>query len=100
MPAIGKALGQFLAPRGRMPKLIASDVKSVVENLKKSVRIRIKDAPVIQCQVGKENMKEEEVVENVKAVIKYLETRLSKGKVNIGKIMLKLTMSEPIAVEV
>jgi len=100
MPLIGKSLGQLLAPRGRMPKILSSDVNSTVESLKKSVRIRIKDSPVIQCKIGKENMKDEDVMGNAKAVMKYLETRLPKGKANIGKAYLKLTMSEAIELEV
>ena len=100
MPLVGKSLGQLLAPRGRMPKVLASDVKSAVEILKKSVRIRIKDSPVIQCKVGKEDMKDEEVMENVKSVLKFLETRLPKGRANIGKAYVKLTMGEPVEIEV
>lgn len=100
MPLVGKSLGQFLAPKGRMPKLISSDVSGAVEALKKSVRIRIKDSPVIHCKVGKESMKDEEVIENVKAVMKHLENRLPKGKANIAKVYMKLTMTEPLQVEV
>ena len=100
MPSVGKALGQLLAPRGRMPKMFSGDPNQFVDTLRKSVRIRIKDSPVIQCKVGKENMKDEDVAENVKAVVKYLETRLPKGKSNIDKLWLKLTMSEPMQVEV
>lgn len=100
MPLVGKSLGQLLAPHGRMPKVLTSDVTGTLESLKKSVRIRIKDSPVIQCKVGKEDMKDEEITENVKAIVKYLETRLPKGKSNIGKMYLKLTMGKPIQVEV
>lgn len=81
MPAIGKVLGQFVGPRGKLPKIITGDVKSVVKNLKKSVRVRIKDAPVIQCLIGKEDMKDEEIAENVEAVLSFLEKKLPKGKI-------------------
>ena len=100
MPLVGKSLGQLLAPRGRMPKVLTADISGTLESLKKSVRIRIKDSPVIQCRVGKEGMKDEEIVENVRSVIKYLETRLPKGKQNVGKLYLKLTMSKPMEIEV
>ena len=58
MPIVAKNLGKFLAPRGKTPKPIVGDVRKMVESLKKSVRIRIKDAPVIQCPVGVESMKD------------------------------------------
>ena len=100
MPTIGKVLGAYLAPRGKMPKMYTSeDVKSLVKSYKKSTRIKIKESPVIQCSVGKENMKEEEVVENVQEVIKALELKLPKGKQNIGRLMLKLTMAKPVKIE-
>jgi large subunit ribosomal protein L1 len=102
MPTVGKLLGQLLAPKGLMPKLITpgSDVNSLVEKLKKSIRVKIKDSPVIQCQIGNEKMEDEKIVENVETVLKFLETKLPKGKHNIGKIMLKLTMSKPVKVGV
>ena len=98
MPAIGKAFGQFLAPRGKMPKIIAGDAGKLVKNLKNSVRVKVKDAPVIQCLVGNESMKDEDVVENVEAILDFLNTKLPKGKHNIGEVLIKLTMSEPVKV--
>ena len=99
MPTIGKVLGQFIGPKGKLPKIITGDVKSLVENYKKSVRIRIKDAPVVQCSVGKENMDDEKIVENIETVLKALETKLPKGKNNFKEMFVKLTMSKPVKVE-
>jgi large subunit ribosomal protein L1 len=99
MPVVGKILGAYVGPRGKIPKLLTGDANALVKNYKKSVRIRIKDSPVIQCMVGNEKMKDEEVTENIEAVMKFLETRLPKGKTNIGKTRLKLTMGEPVKVE-
>jgi len=98
MPLIGKIFGQFLAPRGKMPRIISGDAASLVKNLKNSVRIKVKDSPVIQCLVGKEDMKDEDVVENVESVLNFLETRLPKGKQNIKEVLIKLTMSKPVKV--
>ncbi len=100
MPLIGKLLGRYLAPRGKMPKIISGDVNQLVDSLKRSTRIRIKDAPVIQCVVGNENIKDNEISGNIEALLKYLKSRLPKGKTNIGEVMLKLTMSKPVELEV
>jgi large subunit ribosomal protein L1 len=101
MPIIGKVLGAYLAPRGKMPKIFnENEVKDLVKNYKKSVRIKVKDSPVIQCLVGREDMKNEDIAENVEEVIKALVAKLPKGKHNIGKIMLKLTMGKPVKIEV
>jgi large subunit ribosomal protein L1 len=100
MPIVGKHLGQILAPRGKMPTVITRDVKSMISELEKSIRIRTKDAPVIQCPVGTEDMPDEKIAENIEALIEFIITKLPRGRNNIGKILLKLTMSKPVRVEV
>ncbi len=96
MPVIGKSLGQLLAPRGKMPKIVSGDVNSIVKNLKKSVRIKIKDSPVIQCMIGNEDMEDKKISENIETVLKFLETKLPKGRHNIKEVLLKFTMSKPV----
>jgi large subunit ribosomal protein L1 len=94
-------MGASLAPKGKMPKMFTSDeIKGMIKNYKKSTRVKIKDSPVIQCLIGKEYMKDEEIAENIQEVLKFLETKLPKGKHNIGKILLKMTMEKPVKIEV
>ena len=99
MPEATKALGQFLGTRGKIPKLLLGDAKKMVDNYKKSTRVRIKDSPVIQAIVGKENMKDEDVADNVEAVVNFLKTKMPKGMHNIRRLMIKLTMSKPVKIE-
>ncbi len=98
MPLVGKVLGQMLAPKGMMPRPITENVNELVTRLKKSVRVKVRDSPVIQAMVGKEDMADAEIEENVKVVLNAVEARLPRGKQNIRKIMLKLTMSEPVKI--
>jgi len=100
MALVGKTLGQMLGPRGKVPKVLTGNPKELIDGYKKSVRIRTKETPVVQCFVGKETMKDEEVSDNIEAVLKFLEGKLPKGKINIGNVMLKLTMSKPVKLEV
>ena len=100
MPAVGKNLGSLLAPRGKMPAVVGGDFEGVVERYKRSVRIRIKDSPVIQCIVGIESMKDEDVTENIEAILGFLEKRLPKGRNSMGKSLIKLTMGKPVKLEV
>lgn len=100
MPIVGKHLGKFLAPIGKMPKPVAGDVAKVIKSYKNAVKIQVKRQPVIHTVVGSEDMKEEDVAENIKALINFLITKLPKGKNNIGKVYLKLTMSPPVKLEV
>lgn len=102
MPVIGKSLGKLLAPRGMMPAVLppTTPPSALVDRLKKSIKIMVKGSPVIQCSVGNEKMPDEKISENIAAVLKFLETKLPKGKKSIGKILLKMTMGEPVKAEV
>ncbi len=100
MPLIGRNLGKVLAPRGKMPRLIKGDPKSMIEKYKKAIMIKTKDNPVIQCKIGKESMKDEDIAENAMEVINTVISKLPKGKVNIKSIFLKFTMSKPVRVEI
>jgi len=100
MPVVGKILGQFIGPRGKLPKIVSGDVDLMIKNYEKSVRIRVKDAPVIQCLIGKESMSDGQLTENIEAIMQFLEKRLPKGKNNIGKVLLKFTMSKLVKVEI
>jgi len=100
MPVVGKSLGTLLGPRGKIPKVLVGNVEDVIKKHKNSTKIRVKDSPVIQCIVGNESMKDEDVVENIEALLKFIEGRLPGGRSNIGKIMMKTTMGKPMKLEV
>ncbi len=55
---------------------------------------------MIQCMVGKENMDDNQIVENIEGVVKFLEKNLPKGKININNFLLKFTMGKPVKVGV
>lgn len=99
MPVVGKHLGKFLAPIGKMPKPIVGDVNKMVEDFKRGIRIEVKKQPIIQTTVGSEDMKVEEMDKNITAVIEFLKKKLPKGKNNINRVFLKLTMSHPVKLE-
>jgi large subunit ribosomal protein L1 len=96
MVTIGKGLGPILAPRGKMPTPIPGDAKQVIASYKKSVRLKVKDTPVVQCIVGVDAMKDEDISENVEYLLNFLEKKLPKGKNNIGTVRLKTTMGKPL----
>ncbi|MCS7134854.1 MAG: 50S ribosomal protein L1, partial [Candidatus Aenigmarchaeota archaeon] len=89
MPLVGKSLGKYLAPRGMMPKPIIGDVNNFLKSLEGSVRISIKKQAAIQTIVGSENMKDEDIAENIEALLNYLVHKLPKGKHNIKNVYLK-----------
>jgi large subunit ribosomal protein L1 len=95
MIVVGKTLGRILAPHGKMPTVLAGDYKQIASGYKNSVRLKVKDAPVVQTMVGPEGMPDEQVAGNIDAILSFLEKKLAKGKNNIGTVRLKLTMGKP-----
>ncbi len=100
MPLVGKGLGSFLGPRGKMPTPVPPNaaIDQVVSNHRKMVRVRMREQPVLQCRVGTENMSDDKLVENVQTVVTRVEQKLERGFKNIGEILLKATMSKPVKI--
>jgi large subunit ribosomal protein L1 len=98
MPLVGRYLGPVLAPRGLMPKPIppAADLKPIIETAAKTIKIALKDAPVIHCAIGSEQMSDTEVAENAAAVLKAVESALPRGRDQMRSAIIKLTMGKPI----
>ncbi len=98
MPLIGKSIGPILGPRGKMPKPIPHNapVKSIVERLKKTMKIKTKDQPVIKVLAGTEEMDSEKLVENIDAILKFVERKLERGQSNMKSIYIKTTMGQSI----
>ena len=100
MPLVGRALGSFLGPRGKMPTPVPPNapIEQVVANHRKMVRVRMREQPVLQCRVGTETMPDEKLAENIQAVVSRIEQKLERGFKNIGEILVKGTMSKPVKV--
>lgn len=84
MPAIGKAWGIVLGPRGKMPQPVPpnADLGPVTERLKNTVRVRSKKNPVIHAPVGTEDMTPEDLAENIMAVYNTVERQIHKDKID------------------
>ncbi len=101
MPLVGKTLGATLGPRDKMPKPVppTADIKSQIERLQKTITLRLRSQPVLQCKIGMEDMKNEEIVENILAVARRLEGKLKRGLKNVAIICLKTTMGKVVKIK-
>jgi large subunit ribosomal protein L1 len=103
MLTVAKFLGQQLAPKGKMPKPILN-LKSFDDMLKKAkTQITVsnkkgKPMPLVQIVVGKEDMKDEEIAENMVAIYNKVILALPQKKQNIKNAYVKLTMGKPAKV--
>ena len=100
MPLVGRALGSFLGPRGKMPTPVPPNapIEQIVSNHRKMVRVRMREQPVLQCRIGTETMADDKLVENIQAVESRIEQKLERGFKNIGEILVKGTMSKPVKI--
>jgi len=100
MPLVGKSLGASLGPRGKMPTPVPpnADIKGHIEKHQKMVLVRMRGQPVIQCRVGTEEMKDEEIAENVQAVVRRIEAKLKRGIKNFRSVYLKTSMGSSVKV--
>ena len=107
MPSVASTFGQVLGPAGKMPSPqlgivmteSSEDIKNVLEKISKSVKIRAKEAS-IKVSVGKENMSDEEISANVKAIYGGIVKALPTKKENVKNVFIKFTMGKPKEIEI
>lgn len=107
MPKVATTFGRALGPTGKMPSpqlgiiLNADDktVKEIKEKINSSIKIKIKESS-IKVPVGKQDMKDEDILENIMSVYNIILKNMPRDKENIKNIELKLTMSKPVKVNI
>ena len=101
MSMVGKVLGPVLGPRGKMPLPVppTADISTLVKKYRKTIVIRLRNQPIIQNRVAMQNMKDEEITENIQAILKVLEGKLKKGMKNIRFAYIKTAMGTPVKIK-
>jgi large subunit ribosomal protein L1 len=107
MPKIATTFGRVLGPAGKMPSpqlgILADVNEKEIDELRKkinnSIKIRIKE-PSVKLAVGKQSMKDEEIIENILVIYNAVLKSLPKGKDNIKNIELKFSMTKPYKIPI
>jgi len=96
MATVGKTLGQFMGPRGKMPTPVPfnAPIDSILERFRSSIRVRLRNSLSLACKIGDETMSDGDLAANAHAVINMVEKKLPSGDKNIKKIMIKTTMGK------
>ena len=105
MGKIATTFGRVFGPVGKMPSpqagIIPQEneamVKMMIAKMNKSIRVRNKEMS-IKLPIGKESMSDDELAENVAAVIKGVEKVLPRGRDNVKDVMVKFTMTKAITI--
>jgi len=106
MPLVATSFGRILGPVGKMPSpqlgVLPNEeeaiVKTVIERINKSVRIRVKE-PSIKVGVARLSLTDEQISENLSAVYSRILENLPKKIDNIRNVKIKLTMGKPVEVD-
>lgn len=97
MSSVGRSLGQFMGPKGKMPSPLAygAPIENIADRFRGSVRARAKNQLNISAKIGDEKMQDEQLAGNALAVISAIEKKLPQGDKNIHNAIIKFTMSRP-----
>jgi large subunit ribosomal protein L1 len=106
MPLVATTFGRALGPAGKMPSpqlgviMVEDDaaIKQAMIKIETGVKIRAKE-PSLKLSIGKQNFKDSDLAENAVAIFNDIFKLLPRSKDNLRSIMLRLTMSKPVKVE-
>ena len=105
MPLVATTFGKILGPLGKMPSpkvgCVVTQETNLVElknRLQNTVRVRTRNEPIIKTFIGVEEMKDEELADNLIAIYSALINSLPQEEGNIKNTGLKLTMGPLIKI--
>ncbi|MCD6278472.1 MAG: 50S ribosomal protein L1 [Desulfurococcales archaeon] len=100
MATVGRLLGPALGPRGKapIPVPLSADIRVLIKRYRNTTRLRNKEQVWVGCRVGTEDMREEEIVDNIMAVIEHIKTKFKKPFETSTRVFIKTTMGPPIEV--
>jgi len=98
MPKIGRILGQFLGPKGRMPTPVppAAPIESLLTRYRNGIRVKARGSLSVAGKIGDETLNDSQVADNALAVITQVEKKLPNGEKNIQSLLFKKTMGKVV----
>ncbi|MGD9673898.1 MAG: 50S ribosomal protein L1 [Candidatus Nitrosocosmicus sp.] len=98
MSSVGRSLGQFLGPKGKMPTPVpyGAPIENIASRLRSSTRIRSKNQLNMSTKIGDESMTDEQLAANASAVIASVEKKLPQGDKNFKNAIIKFTMGKAL----
>jgi large subunit ribosomal protein L1 len=107
MAKIAATFGRVLGPKNKMPNpkagcvvLPKTNLKPLYDKLQKTVRILARNRPIVQVAIGREDMSDEQLADNLYTVYDQLIHHLPKERNNLKSLFIKTTMSPAKKVEV
>jgi|TARA_Y100000310_G_scaffold345778_2_gene469739 large subunit ribosomal protein L1 len=106
MTDVAKTFGRVFGPKGKMPNPKAgcvvpptADLKNLKERLEKTIRFHLNTELILKAPMGKEDMDDELIADNIFSAYNNLIQNLPQERNNIKNVLVKFTMSKPIKIE-
>lgn len=107
MTKIAATFGRTLGPKNKMPNPKAGCVvmpktalKPLYDKLQKTIRVLARNKPIVQLCIGREDMTDEQLADNLFLVYDQLIHHLPKERNNLKNMFIKTTMGNSVKVEV
>jgi len=98
MPRIGRVLGQYLGPRGKIPTPVPpnAQIEAMINRMRGAVRVRSRGSLGVSARVGDRKLLDSEIADNILAMIQAVQKKLPNGDKNIKTVAVKTTMGKPV----
>ncbi len=98
MPRIGRILGQYLGPRGKIPTPVPPNapIEGMINRLRTAVRVRSRGSLGVGARVGDRKQSDTDIAENINAMVQAVQRKLPNGDRNIRTVILKTSMGKPV----
>jgi large subunit ribosomal protein L1 len=98
MPRIGRILGQYLGPRGKIPTPVPpnAQIEAMINRMRGAVRVRSRGSLGVSARVGDRKLPDAEIADNILAMIQAVQKKLPNGDKNIKTVAVKTTMGKPV----
>ena len=102
MPRIGRILGQFLGPRGKIPTPVPpnAQIEALITRMRTAVRVRSRASLAVGAKVGDRKLPDAEIAENIQAMVQAVQRKLPNGDRNIRSVIVKTSMGKPARIKV
>ena len=107
MTKIAATFGRVLGPKNKMPNPKAgsvvapkTNIKPLYDKLQKTIRVLARAKPLIQVTIGREDMTDDQLADNLNMLYDQIIHHLPKERNNIRSVFVKTTMGPSIKVEV
>jgi large subunit ribosomal protein L1 len=102
MPRIGRILGQYLGPRGKIPQPVPPNapIEALINRTRSAVRVRSRGSLGVSGKVGDRKLSDSDVADNVNAMIAAVQKKLPNGDKNIKTVTVKTSMGKPTKAKV